>query len=66
MFTGAPRGDSAARANLSGLTRRYLLALGLDDPDFVPEIASLPWLHALAVGFSRQYVKDHEEVLRTD
>jgi hypothetical protein len=65
MFKGSPP-LQPAKANVSDLTRQYLISLGFDDPDVLPDVARLPWLHALAVGFAPQYVHFHAEVLRAD
>ena len=65
MFKRPPP-PQTAKANVSELTRQYLISLGFDDPDGLPDVACLPWLHALAVGFAPQYVHFHDEVLRTD
>jgi hypothetical protein len=52
---------TTSRANLSPRARAYLAGLGLPDPDADPEAAALIWLHALAVGFSPQYLVDNAD-----
>src|ERR1017187_5045780 len=64
MFKRPPP-PQTAKANVSELTRQYLISLGFDDPDGLPDVACLPWLHALAVGFAPQYVVPHRENGRT-
>jgi hypothetical protein len=47
--------------NLSERSRRYLEGLGYADIDSKDDIYSSLWLHALAVGFSSQYLAEHGE-----
>lgn len=53
-------------ANLSGLARRYLAAIGIDDPEASEETASLLGWHALAIGYSPEYLSENEGALRQD
>jgi hypothetical protein len=47
--------------NLSERSLRYLKSLGYTDIDSKADIYSSMWLHALAVGFSSQYLAEHGE-----
>jgi hypothetical protein len=53
-------------ANLSPRIRAYLIELGLPDPDIEGNegIASLVWMHALAVGFSPAYLAENRDGVR--
>jgi hypothetical protein len=58
------KGDQAV-ANLSPAMKDYLVGLGftkIDDEN----VAALPWLHALAVGFSSDYLTSHADGIRSD
>ncbi len=58
--------DAPTRANLSERAREYLHSLGIKNPDADETVASLIWLHALAVGFSPAYLTDNEDGVRQD
>ena len=62
----APTEDNRTLANLSPRARAYLLGLGLSDPDKPGNegIAALPWMHALAVGFSPAYLAENRDGVR--
>jgi hypothetical protein len=53
-------------ANLSSAARAYLADLGFGEPDKDVAIASLIWLHALAIGYSRAYREEHAGGLASD
>jgi len=53
-------------ANLSPATRTYLTSLGLKDPDGNANVASLIWMHALAVGYSPLYLAENADGIRRD
>lgn len=53
-------------ANLSALARKYLAAIGIDDPEASEETASLLGWHALAIGYSPEYLNENEGALRQD
>lgn len=53
-------------ANLSPDARAYLAELGFGDPDTDAAIASLIWLHALTIGYSRAYREEHADGLASD
>jgi hypothetical protein len=53
-------------ANLSLQARAYLTNIGITDPDADEYTASLIWWHALAIGFSPAYQKEHEDGFRKD
>jgi len=46
-------------ANLSKDARAYLKSLGLTNPDSDAHVASLIWLHAVAIGYSPLYLKEN-------
>ena len=54
-------------ANLSVPVREWLKLIGVDtDPDFDDDTADLPWLHALAIAYSPQYIGDNAHGLSID
>ncbi len=55
-----------ASPNLSTQAREYLTDLGFVGIDQSPEKASLVWYHALAVGYSSDYLKENEDGIRQD
>ncbi len=55
-----------SRANLSQPARAWLAALGFPDPDSSRDIAALPWLHALAVGYAPAWLAENEAGIRQD
>jgi len=65
MVRSAFAGQHQELANLSGSTRTYLSTLGIEECDS-PDIASLVWLHVLAVGCSPAYLTANAEGLRQD
>jgi hypothetical protein len=62
--------DSAAyasyRANLSDAARHYLAEIGVRNPDRDAETAGLIWMHALAVGYSPDYLNENADGIRQD
>jgi hypothetical protein len=54
------------KANLSPAARSYLAALGLPDPDADTDTAALIWMHALAVGYSPDYLSENADGVRQD
>lgn len=52
--------DADATANLSSAAREWLASLGLENPDENEEIGDIPWLHALAIAWSPQYLDDND------
>lgn len=54
------------RANLSEKVRSYLAGMGIANPDAGFEMAALIWRHALAVGYSPQYLEDHTDGVQSD
>jgi len=54
------------KANLSAAARRYLSAVGIDDPDSDESLAALVWLHSLAVGYSPIYLDENADGIRSD
>jgi hypothetical protein len=55
---------SITKANLSEVSRRYLTALGLPNPDTDQSTAELIWMHALAIGYSPAYLHDNADGIR--
>lgn len=53
-------------ANLSASARAYLSALGHGDADGDPAVAELIWYHALAIGYSPAYLREHADGVRQD
>ena len=51
-------------ANLSAKAREYLQSLGFANPDTNQESAEMIWLHALAIGYSPAYQKEHVDGLK--
>lgn len=59
-------GNEQPRANLSPGARAYLAELGLPDPDTDARVASLVWMHALAIGYSGAYLSENADGIRRD
>lgn len=55
-----------SRANLSQASRKYLVKIGIRDPDANVENASLIWMHALAIGYSPTYLEENADGIRQD
>jgi len=53
-------------ANLSSYARSYLASLGIDNPDSDTHIASLIWMHVLAIGYSPAYLSENTDGIRKD
>lgn len=53
-------------ANLSPRARDYLSSLGMPNPDSDEQSASSIWTHALAIGFSPQYLEENSDGVRDD
>jgi hypothetical protein len=51
-------------ANLSEATRMYLDSLGISNIDIDPEMAGVIWMHALAIGYSSQYLYENHDGVR--
>lgn len=58
--------NAAPSANLSPAARAYLDRLGIANPDANAETAGLIWWHALAVGYSPAYCREHADGLCHD
>jgi hypothetical protein len=58
--------DLKITANLSNTARRYLISLGISDPDNDPETAELVWMHVLAIGYSPAYLEENADGIRQD
>jgi Type ISP C-terminal specificity domain len=52
-------------ANLSARARGYLASLGISGVDD-PDSAALLWLHALAIGYTPEYLSENADGVRTD
>ncbi|HUW32950.1 MAG TPA: type ISP restriction/modification enzyme, partial [Planctomycetota bacterium] len=53
-------------ANLSRQTRLYLHELEVANPDNQTQLAELPWLHALAIGYSPAYLSENADGITQD
>ena len=62
----ALEGEGKPEANLSQITRSYLEALGIGNPDLDAHIASLIWMHVLAIGYSPAYLSENADGIRKD
>ena len=60
----APTGEPVA--NLSERARQYLKRLGISDPDRDADVASVMWLHAVAVVYSPFYLRENGDAVRQD
>ena len=60
------RADGTPRANLSPAARAWLAALGLPDPDTDRATATLPWHHALAIGYAPAWLTENADGIRQD
>jgi Type ISP C-terminal specificity domain/N-6 DNA Methylase len=58
--------ERSDRANLSVQARAYLSSLGLGDPDQGVDLASHIWLHALAIGYSPNYLTENSDGIHKD
>ena len=56
--------DAKTTANLSPVARAYLAKLGIENPDADEETATLIWMHALAIGYSPEYLTEHADGIR--
>lgn len=54
---------SPSAANLSKKVRGWLSILDFEDPDATAESGDLPWLHALAITWSPEYLRENHESL---
>jgi hypothetical protein len=52
--------------NLSPSSREYLATLGIPEPKAGSKAAALVWTHALAIGYSPQYLEGNRDSLRRD
>lgn len=58
--------DTKPVANLSAATHSYLAHLGFKNTNVSAEIASLIWMHILAIGYSPAYLIENADGLRYD
>jgi len=58
--------ENKVTANLSTFARSYLSSLGMDNPDSDTHIAGLIWMHALAIGCSRDYLSENADGIRNN
>jgi hypothetical protein len=58
--------EEAALANLSQPARSYLAKIGAANPDADAETSGLIWMHALAIGYSPQYLRENADGIRQD
>ncbi|HEY3763471.1 MAG TPA: type ISP restriction/modification enzyme [Verrucomicrobiae bacterium] len=67
MHEAAPvYGKNKITANLSSSVRDYLGGFGFKNPDEDEEIATLVWMHALAIGYSPAYLTENADGIRQD
>jgi hypothetical protein len=66
FFADTHQEDIPATANLSEKARAYLATVGIEDPEANEHIASLVWMHVLAVGYSPQYLAENRDGVRDD
>ena len=64
LLTRADQGR--ARANLSAAARAYLNGLEFPDPDSDIATAELVWLHALAICYAPEYLRENEDGVKGD
>jgi len=57
---------NTTKANLSETARRYLESVGITDADENAESAALIWYHALAIGYSPEYLSENADGIRQD
>jgi len=57
--------DPLELANLSVQARAYLASLGITEVDSDPDAAALLWLHALAIGYTPEYISENADGVRT-
>lgn len=65
-FFEAEESVQSPKANLSTIARAYLASLGIDNPDADEATAALAWIHALAIGYSPDYLKENSDGIRGD
>jgi len=58
--------QSTVRANFSPKTARYLSSLAISDVDSETQPVFLIWLHALAIGYSPQYLSENEDGVQSN
>lgn len=58
--------EDTIKANLSELARQYLENLGFTEIDSDTDVSSLIWYHALAIGYSTDYLAENEDGIRQD
>ena len=68
--SNTPQGDmlnqgTGGRSNLSVRARDWLTSIGWPDPDSTAEAGKAAWLHALAIGCSSAWLKEHGPAIRS-
>ncbi len=58
--------EAPTTANLSDAARGYLDALGITNLDGSADMASLIWMHALAIGYAPAYLAQNADGIRQD
>ncbi|WP_147472661.1 type ISP restriction/modification enzyme [Streptomyces triticirhizae] len=53
--------ESGTLANLSSKAREWLAGLSIGNPDANRAVGDMPWLHALAVGYSSEYLNENRD-----
>ncbi len=66
LITASKTSKVEIKANLSQGVRAYLNNLGITNPDSDSEAAALTWMHALAIGYSSNYLKENADGIKQD
>ncbi len=66
LFDNGDKSTNLPKANLSSYSRSYLTSLGIIDPDVDAAMATLLWMHALAIGYSPAYLTENIDGIRQD
>jgi len=63
---GEPPEEEKPIANFSWAAREYMRRLRIHDPDANENAAALIWMHALAIGYSPDYLTENADGIRRD
>ena len=66
LFDAVHSLDTVLKANLSLSARAYLSTLSIKFPDADRKTAELIWMHALAIGYSPEYLSENADGIRQD
>jgi hypothetical protein len=56
----------SGKANLSAIARAWLASIDLSEPNLDHAIATLPWHHALAIGYAPAWLSENADGIRQD